>query len=70
MIVCLIPPELEAALYEKMVRYYQDTPGVTVVVTAQATQDRRHDKRPTEADRRVLRDRLHRHTTGTDAGPV
>jgi hypothetical protein len=69
MIYCVIPRELEADLYGKLVRYYEDTPGVTVVVARHDEQDRHHRERPSEGNKRVLRGCLRRHTIGTDAGP-
>ena len=41
MIYCVVPKELEAELYDKLVEYYKDNPNVTVIV------DRR------ESDRRA-----------------
>ena len=32
MIYCVIPRELEAELFQKMVEYYKDNPNVTVIV--------------------------------------
>ena len=32
MIYCVIPRELEAELYDKLVEYYKDNPDVTVIV--------------------------------------
>ena len=32
MIYCVIPPELEAELFDKMVDYYKDNPNVTVII--------------------------------------
>ena len=41
MIYCVIPRELEAELFEKMVEYYKDNPNVTVIVDRRAGPDRR-----------------------------
>ena len=38
----MIPPELEAELYDKLVAYYADNPGVTVIVDRRKGPDRRH----------------------------
>jgi len=40
-IYCVIPRELEADLFEKMVEYYKDNPNVTVIVDRRAGPDRR-----------------------------
>jgi hypothetical protein len=40
-IYCVIPPELEAELYDKLVAYYADNPGVTVIVDRRKGPDRR-----------------------------
>jgi hypothetical protein len=40
-IYCVIPRELEADLYEKMVDYYKDNPNVTVIVDRREGPDRR-----------------------------
>ena len=37
----MIPPELEAELYDKLVAYYADNPGVTVIVDRRKGPDRR-----------------------------
>ena len=41
MIYCVIPRDLEADLYEKMVEYYKDNPNVTVIVDRRSGDDRR-----------------------------
>ena len=41
MIYCVIPRELEAELYDKMVEYYEDNPNVTVIVDRRDGPDRR-----------------------------
>jgi hypothetical protein len=58
-IYCVIPPELEAELYERLVEYYRDNPNVTVIVDRREGPDRRrgaedagHDDRRTTRDRR------------------
>jgi hypothetical protein len=66
-IYCVVPRELEGELFEKLVDYYKDTPGVTVIV------DRRRggpDRRRAEADeefveRRQTRDRRRTRIPGT-----
>ena len=39
MIYCVVPPELEGELYDKLVEYYKDNPNVQVIV------DRRDGRR-------------------------
>ena len=41
MIYCVIPRELEAELFDKMVDYYADNPDVTVIVDRRDGPDRR-----------------------------
>jgi hypothetical protein len=65
-IYCVIPRELEAELYEKMVEYYKDNPNVTVIVDRRQGADRRKGQDPAEfKDRRVIRDRRRARATGT-----
>lgn len=62
MIYCVIPRELEDALYEKLVAHYRDNPNVEVVV------DRRTGPRRSGAGgggRRVTRDRRRARVPGT-----
>jgi hypothetical protein len=54
MIYCVIPPELEDELYEKLSEYYEDDPNVEVIV------DRRKSERRDVASgggQREVRDR-------------
>ena len=41
MIYCVIPQELEAELYEKLVEHYKDNPNVEVIVDRRSGPDRR-----------------------------
>jgi len=41
MIYCVIPRELEAELFDKLVEYYKDNPNVTVIVDRREGDDRR-----------------------------
>ncbi len=62
MIYCVIPRELEDALYEKLVAHYRDNPNVEVVV------DRRIGPRRSAAGgggQRVTRDRRRTRVPGT-----
>ena len=63
MIYCVIPRELEAELYDKMVEYYKDNPNVTVIVDRREGSDRRGGKN--YGGMRVLRDRRRARITGT-----
>jgi hypothetical protein len=58
-IYCVIPPELETELYDKLVAYYADNPGVTVIVDRRKGHDRRQggDGESEFEQKRELRDR-------------
>jgi hypothetical protein len=62
-IYCVIPRELEADLYDKMVDYYEDNPNVTVIVDRRDGPDRREGEDVTEEDknRRTTRERRRAH---------
>jgi hypothetical protein len=63
-IYCVIPRELEAELFDKMVEYYKDNPNVTVIVDRRTGPDRR--KRGGDpGGKRELRDRRRRRIPGT-----
>ena len=59
MIYCVVPPELEGELYDKLVEYYRDNPDVTVIVdrragpTARAPAARRGEQREIRDRRRA-----------------
>ena len=63
MIYCVIPRELEAELYDKMVEYYKDNPNVTVIVDRREGPDRRRNR--TFGGKRLLRDRRRARVPGT-----
>jgi hypothetical protein len=66
MIYCVIPPEHEDELYEKMVEYYRDNPNVTVIVDRRAGPDRRHGSSAEgHQEQRQTRDRRRRRVPGT-----
>jgi hypothetical protein len=66
MIYCVIPRELEAELYDKLVEYYRDNPNVTVIVDRrQYGPDRRKGRGAEHAERRVTRDRRRARVPGT-----
>ena len=58
MIYCVIPPELEAELYERLVAYYSDNPNVEVIVDRRSGPDRRRNgSGPPAGEKRTIRDR-------------
>jgi len=59
----VIPRELEAELFDKMVEYYKDNPNVTVIVDRREGPDRRSGK--VFGGKRVLRDRRRNRVPGT-----
>jgi hypothetical protein len=63
MIYCVVPRELEAELYEKLVEYYKDNPNVTVIVDRREGPDRRHGK--SAGGKRETRDRRRQRIPGT-----
>jgi len=62
-IYCVVPHELEADLYDRMVAYYRDNPNVTVMVERRDGPDRRSGRE--YGGKRVLRDRRRMRATGT-----
>jgi hypothetical protein len=66
MIYCVIPRELEAELFDKMVEYYKDNPNVTVIVDRREGHDRRFGKpEPEFLEKRETRDRRRARIPGT-----
>jgi hypothetical protein len=58
MIYCVIPPELEAELYAKLVERYKDNPNVQVIVDRRSGPERRRrNSRPPAGEQRTIRDR-------------
>ena len=58
MIYCVIPPELEAELYDRLVEHYKDNPNVEVIVDRRTGPDRRRNGYgPPEGEQRTIRDR-------------
>jgi hypothetical protein len=64
-IYCVIPPELEDELFDKMVEYYKDNPNVTVIVDRRSGPDRRQGKAAPEGEKRETRDRRRSRAPGT-----
>jgi hypothetical protein len=63
MIYCVIPRELEAELFDKMVDYYKDNPNVTVIVDRREGPDRRRGR--ARGGMREVRDRRRSRIPGT-----
>jgi hypothetical protein len=63
MIYCVIPPELEDELFDKMVSYYRDNPNVTVIVDRRRGPDRRRTRE--YGGLREIRDRRRARIMGT-----
>jgi hypothetical protein len=63
MIYCVIPRELEAELYDKMVEYYKDNPNVTVIVDRRGGPDRRKGRET--GGKRETRERRRARIPGT-----
>jgi hypothetical protein len=63
MIYCVIPPELEDELYEKLSEYYKDNPNVEVIVDRRTGPERRHGKNA--GGKRETRDRRRPRAPGT-----
>jgi hypothetical protein len=66
-IYCVIPPELEDELFDKMVEYYKDNPNVTVIIDRRSGPDRRAGRKVTDAEKeqRLIRDRRRARIPGT-----
>ncbi len=66
MIYCVIPPELEDELYDRLVEYYKDNPNVEVIIDRRTGPDRRQGKpTPEMKERRQTRDRRRPRAPGT-----
>ncbi len=66
MIYCVIPRELEAELFEKMVEYYQGNPNVEVILDRRDGPDRRDGQQDGSfRERRETRDRRRARAAGT-----
>ena len=68
MIYCVVPPELEDELYDKLVEYYKDNPNVTVIIDRRtgptAAAGRRVDGAQERDDPRPAPARAARHVPG------
>lgn len=67
MIYCVIPPELEHELLDRMRDYYRENPGVEVIVDRRSggDADRRRQRAGTDDERRVVRDRRRPRAVGS-----
>ena len=65
----MVPQELEADLYDRLVAYYADNPRVTVILDRRTGPDRRSRGSASELEReqRQTRDRRRPRATGTFA---
>jgi hypothetical protein len=63
MIYCVVPPELEGELFDRLTEYYKDNPNVTVIVDRRTGPDRRSGRHG--GGKRVIRDRRRPRATGT-----
>ncbi len=63
MIYCVVPPELESELFDKLTEYYKDNPNVTVIVDRRTGPDRRRGTK--SGGKRETRDRRRPRAPGT-----
>jgi hypothetical protein len=68
-IYCVVPRELQAELYDRLVAYYEGNPAVTVILDRRTGPDRRArgHSAGAAAEKRVLRDRRRSRLSGTFA---
>jgi hypothetical protein len=64
-IYCVVPPELEHELYDRLVLYYANNPDVTVIIDRRRGGDRRALNSYEGDERRGLRDRRRPRVLGT-----
>jgi len=65
-IYCVVPPELEEELYEKLREYYKDNPNVQVILDRRSGPDRRQGPPPDDVqEKRKTRDRRRPRIPGT-----
>jgi hypothetical protein len=63
MIYCVVPEELADELFDKLTRYYQDDPNVTVIIE-QRKSERRARGSSAGGEQRRVRDRRRPRVTG------
>jgi hypothetical protein len=64
-IYCVVPPELEDELYDRLVEHYKDNPNVEVIVDRRAGPDRRRTSGAQLGGKRQIRDRRRGRVPGT-----
>jgi hypothetical protein len=64
-IYCVVPPELEEEIYEKLRAYYEGNPNVEVIIDRRTGPDRRKGGSGSEEERRETRDRRRARAPGT-----
>jgi hypothetical protein len=66
-IYCVIPPELEHELFDRLRDYYRDNPGVEVIIDRRSggDADRRRFRSTAPDERRLVRDRRRPRAIGT-----
>ncbi len=69
MIYCVIPPELEADLFDKLTAHYADDPNVTVIVDRRKGERRRRGEDSPDITRRRVRDRRQKPNTAVLPAP-
>jgi hypothetical protein len=62
-IYCVVPPELEDELFDKLTEHYRNNPNVTVIVDRRTGPDRRRGRQI--GGKRVTRDRRRPRAPGT-----
>ncbi len=65
MIYCVVPPELEDELYDRLVEHYKDNPNVEVIVDRRTGPDRRRTSGGALGGKRQIRDRRRGRVPGT-----
>jgi hypothetical protein len=64
-IYCVVPPEFEKELYDRLVEHYKDNPNVTVIVDRRTGPDRRSASAQFAGGKRQVRDRRRARVPGT-----
>ena len=65
MIYCVVPPELQDELYDRLVEHYKDNPNVEVIVDRRTGPDRRRTSGAQLGGKRQIRDRRRSRVPGT-----
>jgi hypothetical protein len=64
-IYCVVPPELNDELYDRLVEHYKDNPNVTVILDRRTGPDRRSSSGRLVGGKRQVRDRRRGRVPGT-----